>query len=98
MQPRTLLYAAAAVACRPALRMRSETVTLWHPFTLETDMIHGGIKAFNESQNEYRIDAAHRAGAADGDRADQGDRHRLGARPRDARQSGRARASRRRAR
>lgn len=34
-----------------------KTVSLWHPFTLETDMIHGGIKAFNESQSDYRIDA-----------------------------------------
>ena len=33
-----------------------KTVSLWHPFTLETDMIHGAIKSFNESQSEYRID------------------------------------------
>ena len=32
-------------------------VTLWHVFNLETDMIYGGIKSFNESQSAYRIDA-----------------------------------------
>ena len=32
-------------------------VTLWHVFNLETDMIHGGIKSFNETQSAYRIDA-----------------------------------------
>jgi multiple sugar transport system substrate-binding protein len=31
-------------------------VSLWHVFNLETDMIYGGIKSFNESQSEYRID------------------------------------------
>ena len=36
---------------------QTKTVTLWHPFTLETDMIYGGIKTFNESQSEYKIDA-----------------------------------------
>ena len=44
MQPRTLLYAAAAVAMSAGAAGAQETVTLWHPFTLETDMIHGGIK------------------------------------------------------
>src|SRR5579864_8429379 len=34
-----------------------KTVTLWHVFNLETDMIYGGIKSFNESQSAYRIDA-----------------------------------------
>jgi multiple sugar transport system substrate-binding protein len=34
-----------------------KTVTLWHVFNLDTDMIHGGIKAFNESQSEYRVEA-----------------------------------------
>jgi len=56
---RRSLLALAATAClsiTPAAA-QTKTVSLWHPFTLETDMIHGGIKAFNESQNEYRIDA-----------------------------------------
>ena len=33
-----------------------KTISLWHPFTLETDMIHGAIKSFNASQTDYRID------------------------------------------
>src|SRR4051812_19244819 len=32
-------------------------IALWHVFNLETDMIYGGIKSFNESQTAYRIDA-----------------------------------------
>ena len=36
---------------------QTKTISLWHPFTLETDMIYGGIKAFNESQSEYKIEA-----------------------------------------
>jgi multiple sugar transport system substrate-binding protein len=40
----------------PALA-QTKVISLWHPFTLETDMIYGGIKSFNESQSEYRIDA-----------------------------------------
>ena len=31
-------------------------VTIWHVFNLETDMIHGGIKAFNASQQDYRVE------------------------------------------
>ena len=49
------LAGAIGLAAGPALAQK--TVTLWHVFNLETDMIHGGIKAFNESQNEYRIEA-----------------------------------------
>lgn len=33
-----------------------KTITIWHVFSLETDIIHGGIKAFNESQQEYRVE------------------------------------------
>ena len=32
-------------------------VSLWHVFNLETDMIYGGIKSFNESPSDNRIDA-----------------------------------------
>src|SRR3984885_14675589 len=46
-----LLFAAGPVAAQP------KTVSLWHVFNLETDMIYGGIKAFNETQTAYRIDA-----------------------------------------
>ncbi len=53
------MLAGAAVLCALAGPAAAEpkTVSLWHPFTLETDMIHGGIKSFNESQSDYRIDA-----------------------------------------
>ena len=37
--------------------MAQKVVTLWHPYNQETDLIHVGIKAFNESQKEYRIEA-----------------------------------------
>ncbi len=46
-----LLFAAGPAAAQP------KTVTLWHVFNLETDMIYGGIKAFNATQTAYRIDA-----------------------------------------
>ena len=46
-----LLFAAGPVAAQP------KTFILWHVFSLETDMIYGGIKSFNESQTSYRIDA-----------------------------------------
>jgi multiple sugar transport system substrate-binding protein len=54
---RTVLAALAALCLPTAASAQPKTVTIWHPFNLETDMIHGGIKAFNEAQNEYRIDA-----------------------------------------
>ena len=50
------LAASVCVAVSPA-SAQTKTISLWHPFTLETDMIYGGIKAFNESQSEYKIDA-----------------------------------------
>src|SRR5271165_5825168 len=46
-----LLLAVGPVAAQP------KTVSLWHVFNLETDMIYGGIKSFNETQTAYRIDA-----------------------------------------
>ena len=45
-----LLSSGAAMA-------QPKPVALWHVFNLETDMIHGGIKSFNETQTAYRIDA-----------------------------------------
>ena len=50
------LAGSVCLSLTPALA-QTKTVTLWHPFTLETDMIYGGIKSFNESQTEYKIDA-----------------------------------------
>jgi multiple sugar transport system substrate-binding protein len=44
------------LALGPAMA-QPKSVTLWHVFNLETDMIHGGIKSFNETQSAYRIDA-----------------------------------------
>lgn len=45
-----------ALSLGPALA-QPKTITLWHVFNLETDMIHGGIRSFNDSQSGYRIDA-----------------------------------------
>jgi multiple sugar transport system substrate-binding protein len=57
VQPRALLYASAALALSAGAAVAQETVVLWHPFSLETDMIHGGIASFNESQDDYRVEA-----------------------------------------
>jgi multiple sugar transport system substrate-binding protein len=48
--------AAALVLSTGAAFAEPKTVTIWHVFNLETDMIHGGIKAFNESQQEFRVE------------------------------------------
>jgi multiple sugar transport system substrate-binding protein len=50
------LTATVCLAVLPAAA-QTKTVSLWHPFNLETDMIYGGIKSFNESQSEYKIEA-----------------------------------------
>ena len=50
------LTATVCLAVLPA-SAQTKTVSLWHPFNLETDMIYGGIKSFNESQSEYKIEA-----------------------------------------
>ena len=57
MLRRFLSIAAALCLSAGAAFAQQKTVTLWHVFNLETDMIHGGIKSFNASQNEYRIEA-----------------------------------------
>lgn len=51
-----LLAAALLCTISGSAFAQPKTISLWHPFTLETDMIYGGIRAFNGSQNEYRID------------------------------------------
>ncbi|MFI5013088.1 MAG: ABC transporter substrate-binding protein [Hyphomicrobiales bacterium] len=48
--------AAAVMLSTGAAVAEPKTVTVWHVFNLETDMIHTGIKAFNESQSEYRVE------------------------------------------
>ena len=59
---RTILGVATALCLGlNAASAEPKTMSLWHPFTLETDMIHGGIKSFNESQDDYRVEAADRA-------------------------------------
>src|SRR5258708_19463425 len=56
MLTRLLSLAAALVLSASAVSAEPKTVTLWHVFNLDTDMIHGGIKAFNASQSEYRVE------------------------------------------
>ena len=76
-----LIVAFVAVICiaMGSAMAQPRPVTLWHVFNLETDMIYGGIKSFNETQSTYRIDAAPGSGEPACCRADQGDRHRIGA-------------------
>lgn len=50
------LTAVLAIAGTPALAA-PKTVTLWHVFNLDTDIIHKGIERFNAAQDEYEIDA-----------------------------------------
>ena len=50
------LVACGFMAAAGAAKAEPKTVTIWHVFNLETDMIHGGIKAFNASQQEYRVE------------------------------------------
>ena len=57
MLRRTFLAGSSAVGLT-ATRARAETktVTLWHVFNLDTDMIYPGMKAFNEAQTDYRVE------------------------------------------
>lgn len=50
------IIAAAIAVLTGAAIAEPKTVTVWHVFNLETDMIHGGIKAFNAAQTEYRVE------------------------------------------
>ena len=58
MMSRKLLMgiAIASGLMMTAAAAQTKVVTLWHPYNFETDMIHYGIKSFNESQTEYRIE------------------------------------------
>jgi multiple sugar transport system substrate-binding protein len=57
MLRRSFLAGSAAVGLSAAsASAQARTVSLWHVFNLETDMIYGGMKAFNESQSAYRIE------------------------------------------
>ncbi|WP_342363869.1 ABC transporter substrate-binding protein [Terrarubrum flagellatum] len=52
----SVALATASIFAAGAALAQTKTVTLWHVFNLETDMIYGGIEAFNASQKEYRIE------------------------------------------
>jgi multiple sugar transport system substrate-binding protein len=52
-----LTTAAAVVGTRiPARAQQPRTVSLWHIYNNESDMIHLGIRKFNEAENRYRIE------------------------------------------
>jgi len=57
MTKKLMLACVAASWLMAGGAMAQKVVTLWHPYNQETDLIHVGIKAFNESQKEYRIEA-----------------------------------------
>ena len=57
MTKKLMLACVAASWLMTGGAMAQKVVTLWHPYNQETDLIHVGIKAFNESQKEYRIEA-----------------------------------------
>src|SRR5258708_18493598 len=57
MLARLLFAGATALALSIwAASVERKTVTVWHVFNLETDMIHGGIKAFNAAQSDYKVE------------------------------------------
>lgn len=58
MLRRSFLAGSAVAASLVAGRARADTktVSLWHVFNLETDMIYPGMKNFNASQSEYRVE------------------------------------------
>jgi multiple sugar transport system substrate-binding protein len=55
---RSFLAGTAAAAGLTATRARAEatTVSLWHVFNLDTDMIYPGMRNFNASQSEYKVE------------------------------------------
>jgi multiple sugar transport system substrate-binding protein len=56
MIAKLILAGSVALALSTAPALAQKTVNVWHVFNLETDMIHGGIKAFNAAQNEYKVE------------------------------------------
>ena len=56
---RTLLGTIAATGAMSSWPVAAQTTTiqLWHVFNLETDMIHGAIKRWNEANPTVQIDA-----------------------------------------
>jgi multiple sugar transport system substrate-binding protein len=54
---RSFLVGATAAGLSPSVASaQTKTVSLWHVFNLDTDMIYGGMKAFNESQSEFQVE------------------------------------------
>src|SRR5262245_23856495 len=51
-----LQSAAVALAGTSARAQQPKTVTCWHIYNNEADMIHLGIKKFHETQNEFRVE------------------------------------------
>src|SRR5437764_4330098 len=51
-----LQTAAVALANAPALAQQPKTVSLWHIYNNDSDMIHLGLKKFRESQSEFRVE------------------------------------------
>jgi len=49
--------AASAALAMPGAAAAQTTVDLWHIFSLETDMIHGAVAAWNESNPDVRIES-----------------------------------------
>ena len=72
--------AAASLVGRPGVAPTPQTVSLWHVFNLDTDMIYPGMKTFNASQSEYHVEPRLVPGDADRYRTDPRDRHRIGTR------------------
>jgi multiple sugar transport system substrate-binding protein len=58
MRRRDFILQTAAITLinAPALAQQPKTVSLWHIYNNESDMIHLGLKKFHESQNEYRVE------------------------------------------
>jgi multiple sugar transport system substrate-binding protein len=58
MRRRDFLLQTAAVALinRPAFAQQPKTVSLWHIYNNDSDMIHLGLKKFHESQSEFRVE------------------------------------------
>ncbi len=56
MLRRSFLSGSAALGLSArAASAETRPVSLWHVFNLDTDMIYGGMKAFNASQSEFRV-------------------------------------------
>ena len=57
MKRRDVLIGSAALAASGHARgAEPTTISLWHIYAREFDMIHLGIKLFNEANNGYRIE------------------------------------------